>query len=277
MTPILRQVAELRKVVAEWKAAGRTVGVVPTMGALHAGHLSLARQACAQCDRVIITLFVNPMQFNNPADLAKYPRNEAADAALLAEVGVDAMFVPPAEVVYPPGFASRVSVAGPSGPLEGVHRPGHFDGVATVVAKLFGMTQADRAYFGQKDWQQLTVVRRLVADLNLAVVIEGCETLRDPDGLAMSSRNARFGAAERAIAPAMICAMQAAAAGIRDGITPAAALATARATILAAGFERIDYLALCDPETLMPASGSPARMLAAAWLQGVRLIDNIPV
>ena len=277
MTPILRQVAELRKVVAEWKAAGRTVGVVPTMGALHAGHLSLARQACAQCDRVIITIFVNPMQFNNPADLAKYPRNEAADAVLLAQVGVDAMFAPPAEVVYPPGFASRVSVAGPSEPLEGVHRPGHFDGVATVVAKLFGMTQADRAYFGQKDWQQLTVVRRLVADLNLAVVIEGCETLRDPDGLAMSSRNARFGAAARAIAPAMIRAMQAAAAGIRDGITPAAALATARATILAAGFERIDYLALCDPETLMPASGSPARMLAAAWLQGVRLIDNIPV
>lgn len=198
MPPVLRTVAELRARVSDWKAAGETVGVVPTMGALHEGHLSLARRARAACDRVIVTIFVNPRQFNNPADLEKYPRTEAQDAALLASVGVDAVFAPGPEEVYPRGFATNVSVSGVSEPLEGAHRPGHFDGVATVVAKLFGMTRADRAFFGEKDWQQLMVVQRLVADLNIPVTIEGCATVREADGLALSSRNRRLSVEGRA-------------------------------------------------------------------------------
>ena len=160
MIPILRTVAELRAQVAAWKAEGHIVGVVPTMGALHEGHLSLARAAKRDCGRVITTIFVNPKQFNNPDDLSKYPRTEESDAAMLAGVGVDVIFAPPVSEVYPDGFVTSVSVGGVSGPLEGELRPGHFDGVATVVAKLFGMTQADRAYFGQKDWQQLQVVQQ---------------------------------------------------------------------------------------------------------------------
>ena len=204
---ICRSVSEIRALVDEWKASGARVGVVPTMGALHEGHLSLARQARAECDRVIVTIFVNPKQFNNAQDLEKYPRTEDADAALLAGVPVDAIFAPLPDEVYPPGFATTVSVAGVAEPLEGAMRPGHFDGVATVVTKLFGMTRADRAYFGQKDWQQLQVVQRLVADLNLPVEIVACETLREGDGLAMSSRNARLSAKARAMAPALLAAL----------------------------------------------------------------------
>ena len=280
MIPILRRVAELRPLIAGWKAAGAVVGVVPTMGALHQGHLSLVRAARAACDRVIVTIFVNPVQFDNPADLAKYPRTEDGDAALLATVGVDAIFAPGPDQVYPKGFATKITVAGLSDPLEGTHRPGHFDGVATVVAKLFGMTQASHAFFGEKDWQQLAVVRRLVADLNLPVQIIGCATVREADGLAMSSRNARLSPNGRAKAPALLHAMQRAAAAIRGGTPPAKALDAARHAILSAGFDAIDYLALADPATLAPIDMTPpdtARLLAAAWLDGVRLIDNIPV
>ena len=277
MTPILRRVTDLRRTVAGWKAAGDVVGVVPTMGALHAGHLSLVRAARADCDRVIVTIFVNPTQFDSPADLAKYPRTEDGDAALLATVGADAIFAPGLNEVYPDGFATKVTVAGLSDPLEGSHRPRHFDSVATVVAKLFGMTQADRAFFGEKDWQQLAVVRRLAADLNMAVQVIGCQTVRDADGLAMSSRNARLSPAARANAPALHRAMQAAAQAIRDGTPPDRALDHARQTILQAGFARIDYLALADSATLTPTDTPPARLLAAAWLDNVRLIDNIPV
>ena len=280
MIPILRRVAELRPLIAGWKAAGAVVGVVPTMGALHQGHLSLVRAARAACDRVIVTIFVNPVQFDNPADLAKYPRTEDGDAALLATVGVDAIFAPGPDEVFPDGFATKITVAGLSDPLEGTHRPGHFDGVATVVAKLFGMTQASHAYFGQKDWQQLAVVRRLVADLNLPVQVIGCATVREADGLAMSSRNARLSPNGRAKAPALLHAMQRAAAAIRGGTPPATALDAARHAILSAGFDAIDYLALADPATLAPIDMTPpdtARLLAAAWLDGVRLIDNIPV
>jgi pantoate--beta-alanine ligase len=189
---ILRTVADLRKLARGWRAAGETIGVVPTMGALHDGHLSLARRARAECDRVITTIFVNPKQFNNPEDLKKYPRSEAADAALLATVPVDAIFAPPVEEVYPEGFITNVTMQGVAQPLEGYMRPGHFDGVATVVTKLFGMSLADRGYFGQKDWQQLQVVLRLVRDLNVPVEVVGCETIREADGLAMSSRNVRL-------------------------------------------------------------------------------------
>ncbi len=279
MTPVVRSVAEMRLMVRGWKAAGQIIGVVPTMGALHEGHLSLARAATAECDRVIVTIFVNPRQFNNPDDLTKYPRTEQADAALLATVGVDAIFAPLPDEVYPAGFATTVSVSGVAEPMEGALRPGHFDGVATVVTKLFGMTLADRAYFGQKDWQQLRVVNRLVRDLNLPVWIVGCETIREGDGLAMSSRNARLSAEARKTAPVLFAAMTRAAQAIRSGVEPGLALAACSAEIAGAGFESVEYIELRDAASLGPAEGldRPLRLLAAAWLGGVRLIDNIPV
>lgn len=276
---ILRTVGELRTRVRGWKADGKQVGVVPTMGALHDGHLSLVRAAKRGCDRVIVTIFVNPMQFNSPDDLAKYPRTEDADAALLVREGVDLLFAPQPDEVYPAGFASTVTVAGVTEPMEGTMRPGHFDGVATVVAKLFGMTQADRAYFGQKDWQQLQVVRRMVADLNIPVEIVGCETVREHDGLAMSSRNVRLDPLSRAQAPALHRILQRAAAAIRDGVPVAVQLATAREELRQAGFSEIEYVDLRDARNLLPVLSpeAPARLLAAAWIGGVRLIDNIAV
>ena len=279
MIPILRTVAELRACVRGWKRAGETLGVVPTMGALHDGHLSLVRAAQRDCDRVIVTIFVNPKQFNNPDDLAKYPRTETADAVLLAPLGVDAIFAPGADQVYPEGFASSVRVTGISERLEGLHRPGHFDGVATVVAKLFGMTLADRAYFGEKDWQQLQVVRRMAADLNIPTEVVACPTIREADGLARSSRNTRLTAEARAVAAALPREMSAAAQAMRAGRPVPQALAAATAGLLAAGFERVDYMDLCDAETLLwiDRVDGPARLLAAAWVGGVRLIDNIAV
>ena len=279
MIPIVRTVAELRGLVSGWKRAGERVGVVPTMGALHAGHLALARAARAGADRVIVTIFVNPKQFNRPEDLAKYPRTEESDAALLAPIGVDAIFAPLPEEVYPEGFATSVSVAGVSAGLCGAGRPGHFDGVATVVTKLFGMTRADVAWFGEKDWQQLAVVRRLVADLNLGVEIVGHPTVREADGLAMSSRNARLTAPERAVAPTLARAMERAAVAMVAGVPVAEALAAARAEVLAGGYREVEYLELCDASdlVLMTRLQGPARLLAAAWLGEVRLIDNIAV
>ncbi|MCV2869394.1 pantoate--beta-alanine ligase [Defluviimonas sp. WL0002] len=279
MTEVIRSAEALREKVAGWKRSGALVGVVPTMGALHDGHLSLARAARSQSDRVIVTIFVNPMQFNNPEDLKKYPRDEAHDLALLEADGVDVLFAPGPDEVYPEGFASKVSVTGVSGPMEGAHRPGHFDGVATVVTKLFGMTQAGRAFFGEKDWQQLQVVRRLVRDLNIPVHVIGCPTKRETDGLAMSSRNVRLSAAERAIAPALHRAMQDAARAIRDGAPVKAALDAAQGAIIRAGFATVEYLDLRDAETLEPLQDlrAPARLLVAAVLGDVRLIDNIAV
>lgn len=276
---ILRSVADLRAQAQSWRAAGKVIGVVPTMGALHDGHLSLARRARGECDRVITTIFVNPRQFNNLDDLKKYPRDEAADAAVLATVPVDAIFAPPVEEVYPDGFITNVTMQGVAQPLEGHMRPGHFDGVATVVTKLFGMSLADKGYFGQKDWQQLQVVLRLVRDLNLAVEIVGCETIREGDGLAMSSRNVRLTAEGRVKAPLLYDAITAAAADIRAGHADRMAIREAAEAMRTAGFERVEYIELRDAETLMPSDDPrrPRRMLAAAWIDGVRLIDNIPV
>ena len=279
MTLILRTVADIRALARGWKAAGQAIGVVPTMGALHDGHLSLARRARAECDRVITTIFVNPKQFNNPEDLKKYPRTEEADVALLSSVGVDVVFIPEPDQVYPEGFITTVSVGGVSEPLEGRMRPGHFDGVATVVTKLFGMTMADRGYFGQKDWQQLQVVLRLVRDLNIPIKIVGCETIREGDGLAMSSRNVRLTEAGRAVAHVLYSAITTAAEDIRAGQSDRMAIREAAEKVRAAGFDRVEYIELRDAETLMPSDDpqKPRRMLAAAWLDGVRLIDNIPV
>lgn len=279
MIRVIRTVAALRAEVRGWKAAGASIGVVPTMGALHEGHLSLARAARRDCARVVATIFVNPKQFNNPEDLKKYPRSEAADVALLDGVGVDVVFIPEPEEVYPDGFASTVTVGGVSEPLEGRMRPGHFDGVATVVTKLFGMTEADRGYFGQKDWQQLQVVLRLVRDLNLPVEVVGCETIREADGLAMSSRNVRLSAEGRSKAGVLFAAITAAAEDIRAGQSDRMAIREAAEKLRAVGFERVEYIELRDAATLMPSDDTrrPRRMLAAAWLDGVRLIDNIPV
>lgn len=279
MTQVIRTAAELRDKVAAWKRSGMLVGVVPTMGALHDGHLSLARAAREQSDRVIVTVFVNPMQFNNASDLDKYPRDEARDLALLEAEGVDVLFAPGVDEVYPDGFATTVSITGITEPLEGAFRPGHFDGVATVCSKLFGMTQAGRAFFGEKDWQQLQVVQRLVRDLNIPTRIIGCPTIREEDGLAMSSRNVRLTEAEREVAPRLHEIMQLAASEIRDGASAEIALTNAEAALLEAGFREIEYLELRTVDGLRPAAdlAEPVRMLAALWLGDVRLIDNIAV
>lgn len=280
MTEIVRSKAALREKVLAWKRKGEVVGVVPTMGALHEGHLSLVEAAQA-CDRVIVTIFVNPKQFNNPSDLANYPRTEEDDARKLARFRVDVLYVPGPEEIYPDGFATSVSVSGLTDMLCGAHRPGHFDGVATVVTKLFTQTGADRAFFGEKDYQQLQVVRRLAADLDLGVEVVGCPTIREEDGLAMSSRNLLLSDRARVKAPALFTAMEAMAEGLRAGGDASDLRAEAERRLLANGFTEVDYLDLRATDGLRALErledGVPARLLAAAWLAGVRLIDNIAV
>jgi len=265
--------------VRDWHAQGLVVAVVPTMGALHEGHLSLVREARAHADRVIVTLFVNPKQFNNPADLAAYPRTEREDAAKLEGHGADLLYVPDGDTMYPPGFATSVSVSGLSEGLCGASRPGHFTGMATVVTKLFTQTAADLALFGEKDFQQLRIVQRLARDLDLPIEVIGCTTVREADGLALSSRNTRLGPAARQQAPALYLALQTAAAAIEQGMPVPDALNAAEATILAAGYASIDYLELRAADDLAPLTTPtrPSRFLVAAWLDGVRLIDNVPV
>ncbi|NHX27132.1 pantoate--beta-alanine ligase, partial [Escherichia coli] len=254
-------------------------GVTPTMGALHEGHLSLVRAAKAGSDRVITTIFVNPTQFNNADDLDKYPRTLDSDMAQLAPFGVDVIYAPGVDQMYPDGFSTTISISGVSEGLCGARRPGHFDGVATIVAKLFLQTSADRAFFGEKDFQQLQVVKRLATDLNIPVEITGCPTVREADGLALSSRNVRLTENGRKIAPALYAAMQAVGVAIRQGTPVHEALSEAERDILAAGFTEVEYLELRAEDGLAPLEtyNEPARLLAAAWLDGVRLIDNIAV
>ena len=277
--PIVRTVAALRAIVAEWRSQGARVAVVPTMGALHEGHLSLVRAALDKADRVIVTLFVNPKQFNSAADLAAYPRTEEADAAKLAPLGAHLLYAPDAGEMYPEGFATTVSVTGVSEGLCGAFRPGHFDGVATVVAKLFLQTGADFAFFGEKDFQQLQVVRRMARDLDIPIRIVPCQTVRETDGLALSSRNVRLSSAERRIAPKLASVLFDAAGRIAGGASVAETLADAQSTIVAAGYTRVEYLELRSEEDLSPmrAFDRPARLLVAAWLGGTRLIDNVNV
>ncbi|WP_432449456.1 pantoate--beta-alanine ligase [Aliiroseovarius marinus] len=276
---IVRSKDDLRTLRRSWIFKGERVAVVPTMGALHAGHLSLVEEARAQADRVIVTIFVNPKQFNNPDDLDGYPRTEDEDAAKLAPYDVDALYVPTPDQIYPEGFATNVRVSGLTEDLEGAHRPGHFDGVATVVSKLFLQTRADVACFGEKDYQQMLLVRRLSQDLDIETEVVGCPTVREEDGLAMSSRNVRLTPEERAIAPALKAEMDRAATAIRRGAEPRVVLDSAKAQIERAGYREVEYLELRDAETLAPAQNldQPARLLAAAVLGDVRLIDNIPV
>lgn len=275
----IRTVAALRTRVAGWHAQGFRVGVVPTMGALHEGHMSLVRIAQANADRVVVTLFVNPTQFNNQDDLAAYPRTEADDAAKLDAFDVDVLYAPDAAEMYPRGFATSVSVSGVSEGLCGAFRPGHFDGVATVVAKLLLQAGADCAVFGEKDFQQLAVIRRVVADLDVPVEIIPGPTVREPDGLALSSRNVRLSKEGRTKAPALAAALFDAAEKLGQGADLQESLEAARQAICAAGFTEIEYLELSDTATLKPldALDAPARLLVAAWLDGVRLIDNVPV
>lgn len=274
---IIRTRADLRAATAAWRQAGESIGVVPTMGALHEGHLSLVTAAKSTADRVIVTLFVNPRQFNNAADLAAYPRTETSDAEKLGPFAVDVLYIPDPDQMYPKGFATTVSVGGLDQGLCGAHRPGHFDGVATVVTKLFIQTDADAAFFGEKDFQQLQIVRTLARDLDLHIRVIGCPTVREADGLALSSRNVRLGSKARADAPGLYRALQAAAARINAGDPVADVIGAARAAILAAGYTEVEYLELRSEDGLEPltAPRTPARLLVAAWIDGVRLIDNI--
>jgi pantoate--beta-alanine ligase len=271
---VARTRAELEMALARLP---RPLGAVPTMGALHAGHLSLARRARAENASVALTIFVNPTQFLPHEDFERYPRPLERDLALAEEVGVDLVFAPPVEEVYPPGFATTVSVAGPSQRWEGVCRPGHFTGVATVVTRLLNLLRPERAYFGEKDYQQLQVVRRLVSDLALPVEIVGCPTVRDPDGLALSSRNVYLSPEERQRALALSRALFTAAERVAVGERDARALeALMHQHVTAAGLE-VDYLAVVDPVSLEPVSEvrHPARALGAVRVGTVRLIDNV--
>jgi pantoate--beta-alanine ligase len=260
------------------------VALVPTMGALHDGHLTLVREARKQARAVVVSIFVNPTQFGPNEDLSAYPRQLAEDARLLEAERVDLLWAPPVEEVYPEGFATTVSVAGVSAALEGASRPGHFDGVATVVAKLFAQVRPDLALFGEKDWQQLAVIRRMARDLDLtqphAERILAVPTVREADGLAMSSRNRYLSPDDRARAAVLPTAMRKAIAVIEAGADVATVLETAKAALLAGGFGSVDSIALADADTLAPLArlcGLPARMFAAARIGGTRLIDNMAV
>ncbi|KQM38787.1 pantoate--beta-alanine ligase [Sphingomonas sp. Leaf10] len=274
---IIRRLEVLREALDQFTRAGESVALVPTMGALHAGHMALVDAARRRAARVVVSIFVNPKQFGPNEDLARYPRREATDAQMLSEAGVDILWAPEVEEMYPAGFATTISVAGVSEVLDGAHRPGHFDGVATVVSKLFGQVRPAVALFGEKDFQQLAVIRRMTADLDLGLEIVGVPTQREDDGLALSSRNIYLDETERARAVALPRALGEAKRGIERGDDPATALAAAIATLTRAGFDP-DYVTLVDAETLTaPVRGRPARLLAAARIGTTRLIDNIAV
>jgi pantoate--beta-alanine ligase len=277
---IFETVAAMRAGVAGWHAAGEKVALVPTMGALHAGHVALVREAQRHARHVIVSIFVNPTQFAPHEDFRKYPRTFETDRAQLAEIGADAIFFPSVEEMYPPGFATRVLLLGPAAAgLEDRFRPTHFEGVATICCKLFTQSRADLAVFGEKDYQQLKVVTRMAADLDLGITIVPLATIREPDGLAMSSRNRYLSDEHRALAPRLHEVMQVLAAGLRNRDDLFAAVGTARDEIIAAGFE-LDYLEARHAETLAPVTSladGPIRLILAARIGGTRLLDNIPV
>jgi pantoate--beta-alanine ligase len=273
----VREVSDLRAELAGARRRGECIGLVPTMGAFHDGHLSLMRRARRDCQVVVVSLFVNPTQFTDSGDLAAYPRDEARDAALAAELGADYLFAPSVDEVYPSGFATTVSVSGVTARFEGEHRgPAHFDGVTTVVSKLFNMVMPDVAYFGQKDAQQAVVIRRLVRDLDMPVAIEVCPTVREPDGLALSSRNVHLSGAERMRASALHRGLMAAEHALRGGTRdPGRLVAAARGELEAAGVVP-DYVAVVDAESLDPVATVTGEVLVlvAARVGSTRLIDN---
>ena len=280
---IVRTIPALRAIVAEWRSNGESIALVPTMGALHEAHMTLMREARNRADRVVATIFVNPTQFAAHEDLSTYPRREAQDIESLRADRIDLLFAPDVREVYPEGFATTVSVAGVSEGLCGDHRPGHFAGVATVVTKLLLQTLPDLALFGEKDFQQLQVIRTLTRDLDIPVDIIGIPTVREPDGLAMSSRNVHLDPDQRARAPRLHQTMTEAAVKISAGAEIGSVCAAATEQLLAAGFGPVEYFEVRDADTLHPVVGNahdlerPRRLLSAAWLGATRLIDNIPV
>ncbi|HYV64214.1 MAG TPA: pantoate--beta-alanine ligase [Bryobacteraceae bacterium] len=275
---LLHKIAEAREHIAAARERGLTIGLVPTMGALHDGHGALMRLAREETGYVVATIFVNPTQFDRPDDFQKYPRNLQADVDFCDRLGVDAVFAPDAEEMYPEEALTYVEVAGISSRLEGEYRPGHFRGVATVVAKLFHIAQADRAYFGEKDAQQLAVIQKMAADLNFPVTIVPVPTVREPNGLAMSSRNQRLTPADRRIAPALYQALCEAERAIQSGSRSVAAVRQGALALLAQSPAlRIEYLEVVDPKTFQPVDklNGAVRIVAAVWLGNVRLIDNL--
>jgi len=276
---IVRTVADLRARITAWRQAGETVAMVPTMGALHAGHLSLVEEGFRRATHVVVSIFVNPTQFAPHEDFQTYPRTETSDVEKLTGLGTDLVFAPNALEMYPLGSVTRIEVAGPALGLETDFRPHFFAGVATVVAKLLIACAPDFAVFGEKDYQQLAVVRQMVRDLMLPVEIVGAATVREADGLAMSSRNAYLSAEERAVAPLLHAEMRRVAETVRAGGDASTALAAARATLLSAGFRQVDYLEIRNAVTLAAPTepGEPLRLLAALWLGRTRLIDNMAV
>jgi pantoate--beta-alanine ligase len=279
--PTARTVLHLRDQVAAWRKEGLTVALVPTMGALHEGHLSLVRKALEEADRVVASVFVNPTQFAPGEDFEAYPRSEARDAELLASAGCHLLYAPTAAAIYPEGFSTTITVWDVSAPLEGERRPTHFAGVATVVAKLLIQAQPDAAVFGEKDWQQLQVIRRMAIDLDLPVRILGAPTVRAEDGLALSSRNAYLTPEQRLVAGVLNRVIRALAEAAAAGEPLEPAEQAAAEVLIEAGFDKVDYIAVRHAETLAPLRPSvgdaPARVLAAAWLGQTRLIDNMAV
>lgn len=281
---VVRDLAALRAKVATWRQAGETVRLVPTMGALHAGHLALVTAAHHDCpyrdgNRVVATIFVNPLQFDNAADLAGYPAREAEDIAKLEAAGVDLLYAPPPEDVYPEGFCTSVSVAGLTDCLCGAARPGHMSGVATVVTKLLLRVLPDAVYFGEKDYQQLLMVQRMALDLDMPLTVVPVATVRESDGLALSSRNVGLSPAQRALAPQLYRTLSALAATLADGRPLGDTLARAQMDLLTAGFSQVDYLELRAEGSLaaLEAARVPSRLFVAACLGSVRLIDNLKV
>lgn len=276
---IIRTIGDLAPALQPWREAGEIIALVPTMGALHAGHMALIEAAKGEADRVVASIFVNPLQFNDQNDLARYPRQESEDAAKLEEAGCDLLWLPTADQLYPAGFATKVSVDGVSERWEGEHRPGHFDGVATVVARLFTATMPDLAIFGEKDFQQLAVIRRMTVDLGLAIKIIGHSTVRESDGLAMSSRNALLSPEERDMASALSRELGAAANAIARDVACGPVINQAIKNLQKDGFGPIDYVAYVDGDTLEPLDRyrEGGRLIAAAFLGKVRLIDNVRV
>jgi pantoate--beta-alanine ligase len=276
---IVKSVAELRSAVAGWRKAGERIGLVPTMGALHEGHLSLVRASRSRCQRTIVSIFVNPTQFGPNADFDRYPRDLAGDVAKLATVGTDLVFAPDVAEMYPPGFATTVIVAGLTDGLCGPHRPGHFAGVASVVTKLLNQAAPDIAFFGEKDWQQLQVIRRLARDLDMPIEIVGVPTVREADGLAMSSRNLYLSPDERTRAATLYRVLNEVARAVAQGAPSADTIARGTAQLADAGFAPIDYLDVVEAESLksIDSARGAMRVAAAAWLGKTRLIDNVPV
>ncbi|MEP0338752.1 MAG: pantoate--beta-alanine ligase [Alphaproteobacteria bacterium] len=275
----VRTIADLRARVQGWRGAGQRIGLVPTMGALHAGHVSLVKNSVARCDRTVVTLFVNPTQFGPKEDFSVYPRDEARDAALVAAEGADLLFAPGVDEVYPGGHSTKVHVGGLGDVLEGEYRPGFFTGVATVVTKLLLQALPDEAFFGEKDYQQLQVIKKLIRDLDVPVTATGVATVRESDGLALSSRNAYLTPAERATAPVLHGTLAQVAEQVGRGEDPRAQETWAKEQLERAGFWQVDYVTVRDAVTLdeAPDASQPARVLAAAWLGKARLIDNVAV